>query len=126
MELSTEQRILLAHLNNLFDITAMEPLFYQSNVAGSEFETYNSKKLYFALDIAFGEANVAVNQPSLVRFYNEMNSYKFEASNDSCVYDNSSLLYKANNINIKNIYFSKLTTVQYAQMKFIGYRLTLA
>jgi len=132
--LNIEQKILVDEFlarfdigeGDAFNITAFEPLLYEGAIAGSEFLTYNANKLYLCFDliIAFNGGAAAAN--GLVQIYDEGDAIILYGQNQSIAYEAvaAAIWSSKNDINIKNLYFSRIVTAQYNYMKFIGYRIT--
>jgi hypothetical protein len=129
-----EQMNFIENFYNMFDsggahkkILNVEPLYYLGTIAGSEFLTYAATKLYLALNIGLEGAIIALNQTAL-SLNDENNNLSFNIRNLTEAYATSTegIFYVANNFDISNLYFSRiLNVVNYVNIKFNGYRITL-
>ena len=124
-----EQLVLYQHLNHTFDITVIEPLYYQGTIAGSEFLIYDPTKIYLALELNVNGAHAAVNDilaniqitdvgDAVIGIYYENNPY-WDATA-------ASIKLTSRTIFLKNFYFYRFIAAQFLYMKFNGYRLTIA
>lgn len=122
-----EQLVLYQHLNHTFDITVIEPLYYQGIIAGSEFLVYDVAKIYLCLDITFTTSSGVNTVPANNSFLDE-NNLDFYYSNTPSLVDNVGVVnYCYNDATSKNLYFSRFTNAfPYLYVKFNGYRLTIA
>lgn len=115
-------------LDKTFNITGIARLYYQGNIAGSEFLTYNATKLYLAVGLSHGIAVSGSGNPGFT-IYNELNAIVYYSGIASVYYDpsipglRSSALSNSHDV---PLYFSRFVQVGIATMKFNGYRLTIA
>jgi hypothetical protein len=108
----------------LVGVQTITPLYYQGVSAGSEFLTYDVKKLYLALDVSSHQytLNIATN---ILVLYNEANAISLQGTNLTPVWDTTAALMKSGNNDVleRNVYFSRLTCATY--LRFNGYKITI-
>jgi hypothetical protein len=114
----------------LVGVQTITPLYYHGVIAGSEFLTYDVKKLYLALELCFSYGSgVAFTASGLITFYNEANAISGYLQNDAPVWDTTAaaIKYTINAAKENNCYFSRITAVAttYAYIKFNGYKITI-
>lgn len=109
-------------------ITNVEPLFYIGAIAGSEYLTYAVTKLYLCFHINIDSSNAATINHPVITFHSELNVGFQYTSNGYPAWDNTAgnMKYHPADISVTNLYFSRLVTSVYTNIKFIGYRITLA
>jgi len=126
--LDIEQQKFTADFYRLFGhrITNVEPVLYQGVYVGSEFSVYAGTKLYLCFDLIVSYDNVATNVRGTIYFHNELNVIFIYTRNLNLAWDSVGVqvFHQINDFNIKNIWFSRFTTVRYNYLKFIGYRIT--
>lgn len=116
------------YLRATFAITAIAPVYFQGGVGGSEFLTYAANKLYFCLSMVLSENTVGVsNSGNSVVLYNQANAAFSYLRNDYPAWDAtaSAMRYVINDINVNDLFFSRLSTTFYDTIIFNGYRLTI-
>lgn len=121
-------RNLCEWLDTQFNITAIDRLYYQGNIAGSEFLTYAATKLYLALGLSHSIGTSGVGNPGFT-IYNELNVIVYYSGIASVYYDTSIPGVRSSTLSAPHdvpLYFSRVVAVGIAQMKFNGYRLTIA
>ena len=110
-----------------FDVINVEPLLYEGAIAGSEFLTYDANKLYLCFDIYIGySAGATAAAARSIRFSDENDVINLCIQNNSIAYESiaASIFYNSNNMNVKNLYFSRFVNQLYYYLKFIGYRIS--
>jgi hypothetical protein len=131
--MSPEQQNFIENFYNMFDsggvhknILNVEPLFYQGAIAATEFLVYSVNKLYLAYILGIDWANQNVSQINLT-IYNEANTLSYTLANNYSVYNvaNTNSYQYNNEIEKKNIYFSRIISNNCPNMLFNGYRITL-
>jgi hypothetical protein len=122
-----EQETFLRFVTNVFDIILITPKFYQGVITGSEFETYNAKKLYFAYDVQIMNATLHGETEGSVLFYNVANGLFYSAKNATAYWEVAGAKdeFLMNPIYLKNFYFSRLASTIYDSLIFNGYLITL-
>jgi hypothetical protein len=122
-----EQRNAWKTITGLIAYTTITSLFYEGNVGGSEFLTYNAGKVYFALDATFGSDNTPNVFPASVALFNLANAQFLLLSNECMSWDVTAAAYKHIALDIKEkcFWFSRIIGYQYTTMKFNGYRLNV-
>ena len=125
-----EQGLLLEHFYSRFDtgavgrtIANVEPLHAELIIAGSEFLTYNAAKLYLCYSVEFG-LNVSTANEGHIAIYNEANANNGHYYNLSGIAAAINIIF-CNKFELKNIWFSRIVSFEYAYMIFKGYRITL-
>jgi hypothetical protein len=117
----------LREFEKKFNVSDIEPLYYQGVNAGSEFETYSATKLYIALFLSAS----GVAQPTLgngyIAFYDEGNALNLTFQNVSSYYNvgDTTVHDQINPILVKSFYFSRLQFSNYERLIFNGYKITL-
>ena len=111
---------LLRHIANV------EPVLYEGAIFGSEFQTFAVTKLYLCFSILCSCNAVAGIVSGNVNF-RDGGVILIYVTNQSICYDSiaPAINYAKNNYEIKNLWFSHLNNIQYTDIKFIGYRITL-
>lgn len=122
-----QQETFLRFVTNVFDIVAIAPKFYQGVITGSEFETYNAKKLYFAYDVQIMNAAAHGEIEGSVLFYNVANGLFYSAKNANAYWEvvGAKDEFLMNPIFLQNFYFSRLAATIYNSLIFNGYLVTL-
>jgi len=106
---------------------AIRQLVYIGSIAGSEFVTFLSNKMYVAYSIELGTNSGPTLSP-LSPYFNapvtDALSF-FYATNTTAVYNSATGQYFYYGLNYKteNIYFGRITNSGYNVMKFLGYRI---
>lgn len=121
------QRILWNHVFLQFgERVGVSQLFYEGVIAGSEFLTYNARKLYFGIDLEIGYSGLS-NSAAYIDLYNELNAANFSLGMGYPVWDTTGAVIKYVNcqIQVQNHLFSRLTNSIYSLIKFNGYRLSI-
>lgn len=133
-EWTPEQQILINWFWSTFNsgeagrrIVAVEPLYYQGVIAGSEFLTYAATKLYLCLNSYFSfSTGVEATNPGSIGFYNELNALSLFGINCSPFLNTvPAIRHDNNSFYVKNIYFSRFLNVTLTYVMFTGYRITL-
>jgi len=108
-------------------IANVQELHYQGAIAASEFTIYAATKLYLCFDFETCCSDVATIAIGLIQFFNENNVLFLYTQNNSIIYEpiGAAINYAKNNLNMKNLWFSRIDNNGYNYMKFIGYRITL-
>lgn len=127
---SPEQRVLWQQIRLLVgQNSAVRQLFFQGAIAGSEFLTYSSNKLYLALDlhVSYITGHSATVNGGKLDIYNEQNNMFLYESNVIPAWNSTTaaMNYISSPFNVKNIYFSRINPTQYTHMRFVGYKLTM-
>jgi hypothetical protein len=99
-------------------------LYFQAEVAASEFLTYNAKKLYFAYEFK-GYAHNPLNS-GYIEFYNAANVVNYVIMNAPPFYDTSvpAVRFYLGNCEVQNIFFSRLVCGTYSTIVFNGIKVT--
>lgn len=119
-----EQINLWKKVEPLLVLGLITPLYYQGPIAGSEFLTYDEEKLYLALEFdACYNTPTSVGGAGLILFHDEANVINFHLQNNHPVWDTAAVEYCITNVSIKNIYFSRIETINFDYMKFNGYKI---
>ena len=108
-------------------VQTITPIYYVGAIAGTEFLTYSTKKLYFAMDLEITQGLAALVDPGYSRFYDETNTISFYGSEVISVWNATAaaFYYITNPYKSKDIYFSRFFYSLYSTIKFNGYRLTV-
>jgi hypothetical protein len=107
----------------------ISPLYYCGAIAGSEFLTYDDKKLYVAHFVNFGSLNV--HSPAVgggrITFYNDNNQISYYGANNVFAWDATAAAFKyiLNNYLVENIVFSKVVSGVYDYVRFNGFKITV-
>jgi hypothetical protein len=131
-----EQEILLTWFYSQFDnksavnksIINVESLYYQGDIAATEFLTYAATKLYICYNLQLGFNTGSANTvPASFVLYNEANVNSLLQLNNAPVWDTTAAALKYNNNNVfnENLYFSRIVVNQFIFIRFNGYRITL-
>lgn len=110
-------------------IVNVEPLFYQNAYAGSEFLSYAATKLYLCFHFHTNSSGAGAGTTSqYTQLYDEANTARTSLSNSIAFYNTSTpaVNYFNNNVELKNFYFSRITSIGVSAIIFNGYRITLA
>ena len=104
-------------------------LFFQGYVIGTEFLTYDPKKLYIAFEIELSMEEDYDTGRLQVILYNQANVMSFQLRNDFIYWNGAQARYFGNNISSNNIYFSRLAVppglmLNYSHLKFNGIKVT--
>lgn len=104
---------------------AVRQLYYAGAVTGSEFTVYQATKLYLALDLNINYTGNLSNFDGSIIFYNEVNAQYNGGQNRSIAWDVTAAImkYANNDVNSKNVLFSRCLASQYNYMRFIGFRI---
>jgi hypothetical protein len=100
------------------------PIYYAGNIAGSEFQTYNAKKLYFALQLSLDYVGDTAGPGSTQLFDETNNVYKL-CGKVIPWWNGVAARYFQLEYNTTAVRFSKLDFGNYTRMIFTGYRLQL-
>jgi len=124
---SPEQINFWKHVRGLIAYTTITPLYYSGVFLGSEFLVYNAGKLYMALELNFNGATVPQPPPQYVETHNMADAANNYHSNQTLAWDVTAAAFKTtlNDINLKNIWFSRIVTAGYSSIMFNGYRLNV-
>ena len=124
--LTPEQENLIRYVKTLVGANpAYAPLYSIIAGAGSEFLTYDAKKLYIAFEFS---ANYSGDIAAItsITFYNQGNSAMFASSNMNAIYNSTTTTarYNANDSNFVNIWFSRVSLTNLNWLKFNGIKIT--
>jgi len=102
---------------------SVQQLVYCGLIAGTEFLTYDANKYYLALQLGFNASTTGVSQ-GYVSLYNRTNTLISYNGNNSAVWNTTSaaINFLVNDINLKNVGFSRLLASGYAGINFIGFK----
>jgi hypothetical protein len=121
-----EQKIAIdMALSLLAGVQTITPLFYQGVIAGSEFLTYDAKKLYACLYacVSGGPTNASSR---FLNVYDETNTLSSSFTNSVSSGQAGPSFTQPNDIKVKALYFSRiLSTNGYVYIHFIGYKITI-
>lgn len=121
----TVEDMVWLYLQSILNIQVIEPLCYQGVCLASEFLTYAATKMYLAFDIDFSTNTGATGVNSAVAFYNYLNALEFYFITNNPTFQ-AALAYNSPNANYKFLTFSRMGNATFLNMKFNGYRLTVA
>jgi len=119
-----EQKNLWDNTRGLIAWNTITPMFYQGAIAGSEFLVYNAAKLYIALELEVIYHIALVGGAGTLFLYDIANVVNYAARNSCGFWIGAAENDIDNSVLLKNLFFSRITTVNYSYMKFNGYRLT--
>jgi hypothetical protein len=104
---------------------AIRQVYYQGAIAGSEFLTYQSGKLYLAHELHFNSNNALSAFAASMALYDENNAVNFAPSNMSIIWNTTAAApnYVGNDLIVKSCYFSRVLAYSYSYMKFSGYKI---
>lgn len=129
-----EQNILLAQFYAFFNsqiaahrqILNVEEFLFIGAIA-AEFLTYAATKMYLCLNFYIASNTSELTTRPYVTFYDYSNLTALIVGNSESHYDTAGTTthFAPNYINLKNFYFSRLTTSNYGYMIFNGFRVTL-
>lgn len=110
------------------NIVNVEPLYFIGASAGSEFLTYAATKLYLCFNLIFTGAGSGLAAAGNYTLYDSANAVTVAINNNYPYWDATAaqVRYNALSKEVNNVYFSRLTLVNYSQLIFNGYRITLA
>lgn len=111
----------------LVGVQTITPLCFTGWIAGSEFLTYDVKKLYIGLDVNFSINTAPTSGPAYINLYDPANAVNLWLLNQSGFWDATAaaVKYVPNNIPVKNIWFSRFTATLYNYINFNGYKITI-
>ena len=133
-QIDPEQTILINAFYVAFDsrnganrqIVNVEPITYIGAIAGSEFEDYAATKMYLCFGLNGSMTIHDHPTPANIQTYNEANVLSGQHGNNAYVHLPAGVdEYTAIDINIKNLWFSRLVLEIYEYIIFNGYRITL-
>jgi hypothetical protein len=107
-------------------IINVEPISYFGAIAGSEFTAYVNNKLYICLEAVYLYNSISANV-GVITAYNEANAAFQYFQNNALTFNTVTLVHNSlvNDCLTYNYYFSRISTVNYINMNFKGYRVTL-
>jgi len=96
-------------------------------IAGSEFLTYDVGKLYIALNLKANCSATVTVGPDYIVLYNQLNAFSYYAANNAAFWDATAANAKSypNDLNLINVWFSRITNTGCDFMIFNGYRLNV-
>jgi hypothetical protein len=111
----------------LVGVQTITPLYYEGATAGSEFLTYDAKKIYICLEATFGFLGSASATAGQVITYNVANAGMNTMQNDIAFYNPTTLSYNyyPQDIINYNFWFSRVAVTLYSSLKFNGYKITI-
>jgi len=124
---NAEQRNLWHIAQTLIVYTTITPVFFQGIITGSEFETYNAGKVYLCLDFNYCWAGPTSPGCDLINIYNMANVIIVQKLLGVPYWDVTAAAVKWTgfNIDIKNFWFSRITSTYGGSFIFNGYRLNV-
>ena len=123
---SPQARIVENHLLALLGgFTTCVQLCFQGAIAGSEFLNYAVDKLYFGLEIYFGGGSINAGITN-VTFYDQANAINLYINDVAAYWDVTAAAsrFASNSPLLHNIFFSRIVSLTYTHIKFIGYKIT--
>lgn len=110
----------------LVGVQTITPLFYIGIIAGSEFLTYDAKKIYVCLDSSFSYPTT-IAADGFISLYDQTNTLAHYLSNVNNFWDVTGAVRKAcmNTIKGDVLVFSRLAAGTYTYMHFNGYKITI-
>jgi hypothetical protein len=122
-----EQEIFLNAVYNTYKIKNVEPLYYMGLLAGTEFLTYAATKLYFGYSVQVNNATAHGETEGTLVFYNAANAAFYNAKNQTAYWEvvGAKDEFCINPIDLKNVWFSRVTVAIYDSIIFNGYRITI-
>lgn len=124
--LTTDQKRLFAYVVALVGATpTYVNLYYQGLIAGSEFLTYNAKKLYIAFEFKASNEGVQQGFHAMISFYDPANAVNFHINDNSlCALAGPAFYYAHNYSSVNNIFFSRIVAQLYTEIVFNGIKVT--
>lgn len=99
-------------------------LFYQGLSGGSEFLTYDAKKLYIAFEFKISTSSPVCAGISVVTFYDQNNVINFYEIDNTILWNGAANQYQGISINVKNLFFSRIVAAVYTNIIFNGIKVT--
>jgi hypothetical protein len=121
-----QQNILWHTVKALFGANyTVTELQADGSLVGTEFYTYNAKKIYVALSMQLHYYTYLPGNSGWITFYDQANVEKMRATNESLCYDPTypSVLYMLNPLHLENFWFTRCISA-YQDYIFVGYRVT--
>lgn len=119
---ATPEQLLLWDIAKLkVAYSSITPFNFSGAIAGSEFLTYTANKLYIGLNVIFSNGYGSATMNRIV-LYNEANAVASTLSGAGAYWDGA-LKYNGSDINVNNIWFSRIVADIYANIYFLGYKL---
>jgi hypothetical protein len=111
----------------LVGVQTITPLFYEGTIAGSEFITYDAKKVYLCLEGWFSYGGVPENPNPYMILNNMLNATMCLISKTTAYWDVTAAAPKWSPVimEVKNIWFSCVISSGYSYMQFNGYKITI-
>jgi hypothetical protein len=134
--MTPEQRILVSQFYAKFDIGShvphkkivnIENLVYMGNIVASEFDNYDVNKMYLCLSAFFDSTEITNSVKSYIELHDEADNIVFRILQVAMGWDGTSVLAAGLTVHVVNKAFSRvsLTSPEYQNISFIGYRVTL-
>lgn len=113
-------------LEKRFSIVEVEPI-YLDGVLTADFNNFVATKLFFILDFKILGTGVLQVAGGRVSFYDEANVLKYVARKEVISYDvvAAAVDFLPQQINLENIFFSRVDDIQYDYYIMNGYKLTI-
>jgi len=122
---TTANRNAWIKFNSLWGATpTCAPQYDMILIAGSEYLTYNAKKLYFALELYITGVTTANATAATLNLFDAGNNQIYNDMNTAMDY-NAGHFYNSHGLYLQNMIFSRLTvSAAYVCIKFNGYKVT--
>jgi hypothetical protein len=122
-------QLLLNYVQTAFDpgnVGTYTPLVYQGAIAGSEFLTYDAKKLYICCSVGFMDNATPSGAKIQTSFYDAANAVVLVSFTAIAFYNTTAaaINYQGQLTELTNLYFSRVVASS-LYIKFIGYKITL-
>lgn len=106
---------------------AVQQMYFLGAVAGTPFLTYVARTLYIAYELTAGGA-IYTSSAAYIRLHNENNVASLNISVGQNTYWNTTTTVPVRDnlttqIDIQNVYFSRLIFSAHTELKFIGYKI---
>lgn len=127
--LSREQRILINYVRTLVGANPTYAFInFMGAVAGSEFLTYNAKKLYIAFELT-AAGSLYTNSSAYVRLQDQANVQSLNVGVGQNTYWNTTTPGPVRDnltekVELKNVMFSRVIFSAHTEIKFIGIKVT--
>lgn len=109
----------------LAGVQTITPVFFMGAIAGTEYLTYDAKKLYIAFYVV-ASYNSSTSF-GIVNSYNEANAISAQATNNSAYWNatTAAVNSSSNKLELHNLYFSRLLFSGYTYLLFNGFKITV-
>lgn len=124
---TAEQRILWQQIRLICgENAAVRQIHFNGASGGTEFATYTTGKLYYALKISFHGSGSPLANPGYIVRYNENNAITDYMQQNIMGWDVTAAAFRyiACSFTLENIYFSRLLLSTYSSICFSGFKIT--